>query len=86
MTTATYEDDITYASCPVLEAEDAAAMSDQELAEGYDYWSGDHDVFDWEAGINTRRIRTEIVRRVWVQGVGGDLRKFAETRGLEEAA
>lgn len=81
----TYEDDITFASCPVLEAEDVAAMSDKDLAEGYDYWNSDHGDFDWEAGINTRRIRTEIVRRVWVFGVGGDLRKFAETRGIEEA-
>lgn len=60
---ATLEDEFTYGVCPVYDQADVAAMTDAELAEGYDQWNRDHGDFDWEAERNTRLIREEILRR-----------------------
>lgn len=86
MYNATFEDEGRYGVCPVFDENDTAAWSDAELVEGYSEWNRDHGDFDWEAGINTRTIRDEIVRRAQTEPQNGALRVFAEENGIEVAA
>ncbi|MFC3088503.1 hypothetical protein [Tabrizicola soli] len=88
MATATFEDDITYATCPVFDREHVAAFNDATLPLEYEIWEGcqGDEQFDWEVGINLRLIRAEIVRRAQAEPANGALRAFAEAKGIEVAA